>query len=220
MDYIDLIKRKRNELGVSQEKLAEKLNVSRNTIIRWESKEVDVPLKKYLKICEELKIHVDISGVDKSKFNNAWRLFNKQEKVTHSFLIKNTTNEKKIARIFGKFQYLLSKNFGSDEGVLVAPLKDNFTYLQYLNEFSERPFVIDEINIKTKGETTVVFNCANKYGKVLIERNHFKDYFFQKSTEFEIDLNKVISGLNSWEISLSPKQRIEIKIKGKQYIYG
>lgn len=60
----------RNQKGMSQQELADKIGTDRSTISRWENGEIDTPLEMAMKIAEELNIsYYDFFGKD-LRFDN------------------------------------------------------------------------------------------------------------------------------------------------------
>lgn len=60
----------RNQKGMSQQELADKIGTDRSTISRWENGEIDTPLEMAMKIAEELNVsYYDFFGKD-LRFDN------------------------------------------------------------------------------------------------------------------------------------------------------
>jgi len=152
----------------------------------------------------------------KKEFKEIWKLFNEKKLGEIEFLITNTTDETKKVVLFGKYEYLLTKNFGSDDGVKVYPKQRGVAYLQILNNFSSNPFIINYIKIEATKEIEVLLTHTNYNSSKDAEKIIFKP----TDTPFKAEClshtsNKAIGGNNSWYLTLSPKQEIHVKITGK-----
>lgn len=69
--------------------------------------------------------------------------------------VSNTTGGVLNMVLFGKNQYLLATNFGSDVGITVTPSYTNVIYSQLLQQSAEQPFETSLIRIQSSNATQV-----------------------------------------------------------------
>lgn len=69
--------------------------------------------------------------------------------------VTNTTAGSLTLVLFGKNQFLLSTNFGSSVGLIVAPAQTNVSYLQLLQQSADQPFETSLIRIQSASSTQV-----------------------------------------------------------------
>jgi hypothetical protein len=68
----------------------------------------------------------------------------------YQVMIKNTTDKDLLCTLFGFGQNILTKNFGSDDGIEVIPSQSNVTYLELLCQSAFKPFETSLIIIQSK----------------------------------------------------------------------
>lgn len=98
--------------------------------------------------------------------------------------IVNSTAGTLNAVLFGKNQYLLSTNFGSDTGIAVTPAQTNVSYLFLLQQSSDQPFETSLIRIQSTNTSqitqilTVTVLDANGQSATLpiITQSYFSSY--------------------------------------------
>jgi len=73
----------------------------------------------------------------------------------YQITVSNTTGGTLTAVLFGKNEYLLSTNFGSDVGITVTPSQANVTYIQLLNQSAEQPFETSLIRVQSTNASQV-----------------------------------------------------------------
>lgn len=72
MKFEENLLKLRKQKGLSQEELANKIDVTRQTISKWENGTTIPDLEKLVKLSEVFEISTDelIKGIDKEKYNN------------------------------------------------------------------------------------------------------------------------------------------------------
>lgn len=95
----------RQQKGLSQQELADKLNIDRSTISRWESNEIDATVENAIKVADVLNVSIaDLTGRDLTKetksFDELELLFSKNkdiltedDKETMKFIIEKRKRE-------------------------------------------------------------------------------------------------------------------------------
>jgi hypothetical protein len=73
----------------------------------------------------------------------------------YQITVSNTTAGVLTVVLFGKNEYLLSTNFGSDVGITVTPSQSNVTYIQLLNQSAEQPFETSLIRVQSSNASQV-----------------------------------------------------------------
>lgn len=97
----------RQSKGISQQELAEKLNIDRSTISRWENDEMDVTVGNAIAVANYLNIPIeeltskDLTVEEQPTFDELELLFNKNkdiltddDKETMKFIIEKRKREK------------------------------------------------------------------------------------------------------------------------------
>lgn len=70
-------------------------------------------------------------------------------------MIKNNTEEIKNAVLFGSNRHLLTKGFGSDEGLEITPVTGNISYLEILQSIAHDPIETSLIRIQSANTSQV-----------------------------------------------------------------
>lgn len=102
----------------------------------------------------------------------------------YQILVQNTTAGSLNLVLFGFNQYLLSTNFGSSAGLIVAPAQTNVSYLQLLTQSQNQPFETSLIRVQSSNSTqvtqiiTVTITDANGQSATLpiITQSYFSSY--------------------------------------------
>lgn len=106
----------RQSKGISQQELADKLNLDRSTISRWENDEMDITIGNAIKIADYFNIPIeDFTGRDLSNqenitldetdvlFNKYKKYLSEKDKMIIKTILEETKKEidRKISKIFG-----------------------------------------------------------------------------------------------------------------------
>jgi hypothetical protein len=102
----------------------------------------------------------------------------------YQVLVQNTTAGSLNLVLFGYNQFLLSTNFGSSVGLVVAPAQSNISYLQLLTQSASQPFETSLIRVQSSNATqvtqiiTVTVTDANGQSATLpiITQSYFSSY--------------------------------------------
>ena len=87
MNLSENIKKIRKENNLSQEQLAEKLGVSRQSVSKWESNQAYPEMEKMLQICQIFNLNIDeLLNQDFKEVNNSKQAKNNINKYIESFL--------------------------------------------------------------------------------------------------------------------------------------
>lgn len=122
----------------------------------------------------------------------------------YQITVTNTTSGTLTCVLFGKNQYLLSTNFGSDAGLTVTPAQANVTYLELLQQSADQPFETSLLRIQSSNATqvtqilTVSVKDANGQAATLpvITQSYFSSYQ-QQSGILDVPYNLKIDGNSS-----------------------
>jgi len=98
--------------------------------------------------------------------------------------VTNSTAGTLNAVLFGRNEFLLTANFGSDAGITVAPSQANVSYLELLEQSAEQPFETSLVRIQSTNTTqitqilTVTVKDANGQAATLpiITQSYFSAY--------------------------------------------
>ena len=87
---MNIIRRKRKELGISQKELSEKLGTSQQTISRIEKADIEnIPCSLLVKLASifNTPIHGDNSDLCKSQIEELWDVFQKLDEINKATLL-------------------------------------------------------------------------------------------------------------------------------------
>ena len=102
MNLADNLKKLRKEHNLSQEALADKLNVSRQSVSKWESNQAYPEMDKVLQICELFNLTLDeLMHQDVKEINNTKQGKNNINKFIDDFLMYLT----KTIDLFGSLKF-------------------------------------------------------------------------------------------------------------------
>lgn len=122
----------------------------------------------------------------------------------YQITVTNTTSGTLTCVLFGKNQYLLSTNFGSDAGLTVTPAQSNVTYLELLQQSADQPFETSLLRVQSSNATqvtqilTVSVKDANGQAATLpiITQSYFSSYQ-QQSGILDVPYNLKVDGNTS-----------------------
>lgn len=122
----------------------------------------------------------------------------------YQITVTNTTPNTLTCVLFGKNQFLLSTNFGSDVGLTVTPAQTNVTYLELLQQSADQPFETSLLRVQSANATqvtqilTVTVKDANGQSATLpiITQSYFSSYQ-QQSGILDVPYNLKIDGNTS-----------------------
>lgn len=91
---MNIIRRKRKELGISQKELSEKLGTSQQTISRIEKADIEnIPCSLLVKLASifntpiDILVHGDNNGLCKSQIEELWDVFQKLDEINKATLL-------------------------------------------------------------------------------------------------------------------------------------
>lgn len=86
---MNIIRRKRKELGISQKELSEKLGTSQQTISRIEKADIEnIPCSLLVKLANIFDIPIDVLVYgDKSQIEELWDVFQKLDEINKATLL-------------------------------------------------------------------------------------------------------------------------------------
>ena len=108
---MNIIKKKRKELGISQEEMGEKLGTSQQTVSRIEKTEIEnIPCSLLLKLANIFQIPIDvlIYGEESSDFNDQgeelWEIYKQLDEInkTTLLLIGRRLNDTQVEKMLKK----------------------------------------------------------------------------------------------------------------------
>ncbi len=119
----------------------------------------------------------------------------------YQITVSNTSAGVLTLVLFGKNQFLLTPNFGSDAGLVVTPSQANVTYLELLQQSSDQPFETSLLRIQSSNASqitqilTVSVKDANGQSATypLITQSYFSAYQ-QQSGILDVPFNLKIDG--------------------------
>jgi len=119
----------------------------------------------------------------------------------YQLTVVNTTPNTLTCVLFGKNQYLLSPNFGSDIALAVTPAQANVSYLELLQQSADQPFETSLLRVQSSNSTqvtqilTVTVKDANGQSATLpiITQSYFSSYQ-QQSGILDVPYNLKIDG--------------------------
>ena len=119
----------------------------------------------------------------------------------YQITVVNTTPNTLTCVLFGKNQYLLTPNFGSDLALTVTPAQANVTYLELLQQSADQPFETSLLRVQSSNSTqvtqilTVSVKDANGQSATLpiITQSYFSSYQ-QQSGILDVPYNLKIDG--------------------------
>lgn len=122
----------------------------------------------------------------------------------YQVLVQNTTAGSLNLVMFGYNQFLLSTNFGSSVGLIVAPAQTNVSYLQLLTQSASQPFETSLIRVQSSNALqvtqiiTVTVTDANGQSATLpiITQSYFSSYQ-QQSGILDVPYSVKIDGNTS-----------------------
>lgn len=122
----------------------------------------------------------------------------------YQVLVQNTTAGSLNLVMFGYNQFLLSTNFGSSVGLVVAPAQTNVSYLQLLTQSASQPFETSLIRVQSSNALqvtqiiTVTVTDANGQSATLpiITQSYFSSYQ-QQSGILDVPYSVKIDGNTS-----------------------
>ncbi len=134
---------------------------------------------------------------------------------------KNKESNKKVT-LFGMNQYLLSKNFGSDEDVVIRPFKEDISYLQYLQHSASCPFIIDLIHLECSNASQITqiihYTTRDANGQLLQIPIITQSYFSatqERNDELMVYHKSAIDGNSYLQFDLLPDTILKVKVYGK-----
>lgn len=150
----------------------------------------------------------------------------------YQVLVQNTTAGSLNLVLFGYNQFLLSPNFGSSLGLVVAPAQSNVSYLQLLTQSSSQPFETSLIRVQSSNVNqvtqiiAVTVTDANGQSATLpiITQSYFSSYQFQSGIldvpySVKIDANTnlttTILGNTTVTFTFFPAEKVNVS-KGLQ----
>jgi len=127
----------------------------------------------------------------------------------YQLLVQNTTAGSLNLVMFGYNQFLLSTNFGSSVGLVVAPAQTNVSYLQLLTQSASQPFETSLIRVQSSNASqvtqiiTVTVSDANGQSATLpiITQSYFSSYQ-QQSGILDVPYSVKIDGNTSLTSSI------------------
>jgi hypothetical protein len=127
----------------------------------------------------------------------------------YQVLVQNTTAGSLNLVMFGYNQFLLSTNFGSSVGLVVAPAQTNVSYLQLLTQSASQPFETSLIRVQSSNASqvtqiiTVTVSDANGQSATLpiITQSYFSSYQ-QQSGILDVPYSVKIDGNTSLTSSI------------------
>lgn len=159
----------------------------------------------------------------------------------YQLLVQNTTAGSLNLVMFGYNQFLLSPNFGSSVGLVVAPAQSNVSYLQLLTQSSSQPFETSLIRIQSSNTNqvtqiiAVTVTDANGQSATLpiITQSYFSSYQFQSGIldvpySVKIDANtnltSTILGNTTVTFTFFPAEKVNVakglQGQGAVQVYG
>jgi len=158
-------------------------------------------------------LHSKINKKEKIKFDSV----NTRQPSPYQITIENKNDEVSKAIIFGYNKRLLTKNFGSDDGVLVENSVYNSSYLQLLQQSSSKPFETRLIRVQSQNISQVtskfLIESSDANGQSctipLVTVNYFSANQFQSSI-IDIPYNIKIDGNTELIYEVQPKTKVTI----------
>lgn len=154
-----------------------------------------------------------INKKEKIKFDSV----NSKQPSPYQITIENKNDEVSKAIIFGYNKRFLTKNFGSDDGILVKNSMCNSSYIQLLQQSMSMPFETSLIRIQstnTKQVTTMfLIESSDANGQScsvpLITANYFSANQFQSSI-IDIPYGLKVDGNTELVYEVQPKTTVVI----------
>jgi len=131
------------------------------------------------------------------------------------FLIENKNDRESKVILFGHNRYLLTQNFGSEEGVYICVMYfgqkcSSGEYVLTLKKSCEEPFWIKSIRFDCKEEKNSDEIVVNNYMEDANGRPFDQDYYFKYNTKEETKIS--IDSQSEISFYLKPKQIINVLI--------
>lgn len=134
---------------------------------------------------------------------------------------KNKEASKKVI-LFGMNQYLLTKNFGSDEDIIIKPFDKNISYLEYLQHSAVLPFKIDFMRLECSSASQITqiirYTTRDANGQLMQVPIITQSYFTatqERADELMVYHQSNIDGNSYFEFDMLPATTMKIKVYGK-----
>lgn len=142
--------------------------------------------------------------------------------IPYVFHVVNTTDTIKNVVLFGYNRYVMSRNFGSDEGVKINcnnPStsflygRSHTSHLEIISQANHNPFTIGTIRIQGGPSRNADFHQYDLMGNKTI--SNIRMYCIQDDHEGNFNEKKadylcVANGINHFEFTINPKEDLEI----------
>ncbi len=136
--------------------------------------------------------------------------------------IKNTTGEKKLAKLFGGHYLKDLPNFGSDEGIEISP-SNNVSYAHLLNQSVSKPFDISLIRFNSADtvqlDAPLSVRVADANGRSAMDPvplSTYKDAYQQQASIVDVKYPIYVDGNTSLEIMMLPNATLVLSIFPQQ----
>jgi Predicted transcriptional regulators len=204
MNFSEKLQELRKNNGLSQEELAEKCNVSRQAVSKWESGQGYPELEKLIKLCDLFEVNLDYLVRGKELENNT---------------VNEFKNDSSYSSFLGKYAKILldDREFQGLYQVFIIGVNDNYIVF----EENSKTGVLKTQDIKVISEANISSKKSLKVPQIIITELSYNinpyEQFIGKTCKIRLKCTRFLSypqGFYSCEIQSVTNENITIAQKG------
>lgn len=133
----------------------------------------------------------------------------------YQIVVDNPTETPLKAILFGNDKFLLTRGFGSEDGIIITIGQPGVEYVELLQQSSTKPFSTQFMRIESENKLQITkFITVNQkdangnWFRRPMNMQQFKSAYQNQNNMLDAPINEEVNGSTYWEVEVEPQTRV------------